>query len=184
MRGNQGALGVIFSPDELENLGAIAADLRRSNRSVTALKLPGGSNTPQDLAADGASNLGQLMRLARLHGQHSIGMSIGASLGSTFGPVGAIVGGFLGHAAGVKIAAFKNAGFSRVDQILKEAMLNPDLAGALLKRASQMPERGSAVALAHALRRSATALPASANIATSHNRAGGSPASWGAIPIQ
>jgi hypothetical protein len=127
-----------------------------------AVKLPGGSNTPQDFAAQAMSNLGALVRLGRLHAPHSAGAAAGALVGSAFGAPGTIIGGWLGHAAGAKLAAFRNAGFTKVDQIVKEAMLDPKLASALLQKASNTPRRGFPLALANALRRSALALPASA----------------------
>jgi hypothetical protein len=45
MRQNEAALGVVFTPGEVQALKAIAADLQQANRSVSAVKLPGRSNT-------------------------------------------------------------------------------------------------------------------------------------------
>jgi hypothetical protein len=43
-----GSLRQVLTPQEYNMLKAIAADLRRSNRSLTAIKIPGQSNTALD----------------------------------------------------------------------------------------------------------------------------------------
>src|SRR5574337_1227778 len=47
------ALGKIFSPKQIKAMQDIATDLQMANRSISGTKLPGGSNTAQDLAAQG-----------------------------------------------------------------------------------------------------------------------------------
>ncbi len=45
---NEAALKEVLKPGEVSMLKAIAADLERSQRSVSGVKLPGRSNSPQD----------------------------------------------------------------------------------------------------------------------------------------
>ena len=47
------ALAQIFSPKQMESMRAVAADLQAAARSVASTKLPGGSNTAQDIAGAG-----------------------------------------------------------------------------------------------------------------------------------
>ncbi len=46
---NEAALKEVLKPGEVSMLKAIAADLERSQRSVSGVKLPGRSNSPQDI---------------------------------------------------------------------------------------------------------------------------------------
>jgi hypothetical protein len=129
------ALAKVFSPAELDSMNAIAADLARSKRSQTALKLPGGSNTAQDLHASGATG----------HGFGGIA-TVAATEGA-FGLLGYLLGhweGFglmesAGAIAAPMIHALRAQGVARVDQLVSEAMLNPSVAKALLQR---VPAKG------------------------------------------
>jgi hypothetical protein len=38
-----------FTPDEIQTIQNVAADIRRANRSISAVRIPGGSNTAQDI---------------------------------------------------------------------------------------------------------------------------------------
>jgi hypothetical protein len=140
IRANRDALRQVFSEPELNSLNAIAKDLQRANRSVTAVKLPGQSNTAQDLHA---SLLGKVVGLAR-HG---------ADAGSGFlGSVASVAGSTVG-------AAMRAAGMRSVDDLVREAMLNPALAQRLL--AKYRPETPGAKArelsVANYLRRNVAA---------------------------
>lgn len=137
--GNQGTLGMGFNPSEMKSMSALAADMQRANRSVTALKLPGGSNTPQDLAA--MSNLQTVMSLARHAVPHSMGLGVAGFLGS-------------------KVASMmRGAGIRSADDLVRDAMLNPDLARTLLMKVSKIPNNGSALSVASALSRVSTLRP-------------------------
>lgn len=120
------ALRTLFSGDEMKTLYAIAADLKRSNRSVSAVKLPGASNTAQDTAA-----------LAKADQQPSVLSRAltagGAALAGTAagGPWGAIAAA-MGTEA---VQTLRNAGLRNVDDLVRDAMLNPALARVLLAKA-------------------------------------------------
>lgn len=124
---NEPALKEVLRPGEVAMLKEIAADIERSQRSVSGVKLPGRSNTPQDLLAQmkaaGApqSKFGQLLSMA-------IQALAGGALGGPMGSAGALVGGKL-------LSNMRQAGFQKIDDIITEAILNPDLARKLLEKA-------------------------------------------------
>lgn len=140
------ALRTVLSEDEMKTLGAIAADLKRSNRSVAAVKLPGGSNTVQDLTA-----------ISRSQQQPSI-LSRVLSLAGSAG-VGAVTGGPLASIAAVAgteaVQAMRRAGLRNVDDLVRDALLNPERARALLAKAPVRPNKVSDRVLARAYARGA-----------------------------
>lgn len=143
VRQNATPLRQVFSPEEVASLQAIAGDLRRANRSVTAVRLPGGSNTAQDQATQQVSLLRTVMR-------HSVDASLGAGAGAHFGgPIGAIVGAI----GGMAFSSMREAGLRKVDDLIKAAMLDPTLAGILLRKAAARADAGPAVQLSKYLRR-------------------------------
>jgi hypothetical protein len=83
------ALAAVFTPDQLNTMDAVAADLQRSNLSVSGNKIPGSPGTAQDLAAARSSLLGNIVRRVA-----------GAGAGYAFGGLhGAIEGALGGEAA-------------------------------------------------------------------------------------
>jgi hypothetical protein len=134
MKQNAAALGVIFKPGEVSALKALAADLQQANRSISAVKLPGRSNTPQDIIAEargGAVGQSWLSRLARF-GTVGTQAGVGAIAG---GPVGAGVA----VGAGEVLSVLRAAGVQKVDDIIADAMLNPGRALILLSKAPARP---------------------------------------------
>lgn len=125
VRKNSGALRLVFNPEEMSNLHAIAADINRAKRSESALKLPGGSNTAQDTTHT-------IKGRAAAIGARSVLDMVGAFLGAHFG------GGEVGAAAGVAVSelvqAFRAKGIARVDQLVSAALLDPNLARTLLAK--------------------------------------------------
>lgn len=148
---NRAALGQVFTPEEMGTLDGIAADLNRANRSITAVKLPGGSNSTQDIHAIIANNPNSTVL------DHAISEAAAAGAGATVGHLpGALLGGM-----GAKIAnAVRASGFRKVDDLVTQAMLNPDLARDLLRKAPSNANSGQSVALASRLRRVALAAAA------------------------
>lgn len=147
---NDAALSEVFSPEEMDNLRAIAADLQRSNRSVTAAKLPGSPGTASDLIGAGKSAaaagehrgslLGYILALA---GEHVTG-----SVAPFVGLIGAKVG-----------SAIRNAGLAKADDLVTEALLNPELARTLLEEVTPATARNRAGTLAAQLRAMSVAVP-------------------------
>jgi hypothetical protein len=144
---------------------AVAADLQRANRSVTAVKLPGGSNTPQDVAG-------------MLKNQNSTSL-----LGRLVSEGAATVGGFLSHGLPGAIAlevptrvvnALRSVGYTKVDDLVKRAMLDPAFAKVLLSRVP--PKYGDAWQSAMArrmMRISAANVAAAQGQPTQQQKAGG-----------
>lgn len=139
-----------FTKDEIKTMEAIAADLRRANRSITAVKNPGGSNTAQDALqvqkGDRASTV-----LARVL------MAGGAGAGYLqSGGVGALAG-----ALGAKVVSgMRAAGLESVDDIVADALLNPERARILLSKMPVRPDQGALDTLAKSYRKSAQATAA------------------------
>ncbi len=119
IRRNEQALSAVFNGDEVANLKRIAADINRSERSINAAKIPGQSNTAQDLAA-------------MKKGERSTLDIMLSAVGGTWagGPVMGIAA-----ALGAKaINAARQAGMKKVDDLVLAALLDPPLAQALMKK--------------------------------------------------
>lgn len=126
-----------FSDDEMAIMGRVAEDLRRANRSVASVKNPGGSNTAQDTLAVQASDKPQTI-LAKV-----LMNTRGASAG-TVGGAGYFAGGgsplasmaMFGAGVGSDvIAAMRQVGIEKVDDLVADALLNPGRARVLLSKA-------------------------------------------------
>lgn len=138
------ALRQVFSDSELNSMRAIAQDLKRANRSIASSKLPGQSNTAQDLAAMQANNLGSSL-LGKIF-THVVGTGAGFLGGA--GPIGAAAG-FLGSHV---LVGMREAGIRNVEDLIRDAMLNPDLAKSLMMKAPKRAGTGSELTLGSRLR--------------------------------
>lgn len=123
-----------FSDDEIKTVQNIAADIRRSNRSISALRIPGGSNTAQDIYAAAKSDAASSI-LSRLLGAYAAG-----------GSIVSVVGGKMA-------SALREAGFQSVDDILADALLNPTRAKLLLQKIPTRTDSGAIDRLAELYRR-------------------------------
>lgn len=144
------ALRAVLSPEEMDSLHAIAADLMRANRSVSAVKLKGGSNTAQDLHAMGKHGGQQSAFHALVSGVS--GHMLGA-IGT--GGAGLAVAGVPGFLAGAVLApvigALRARGVARINDLVTDAVLNPDVMKALFAR---VPEnKGAALTMRNRLLR-------------------------------
>lgn len=158
LRQNVPALKQVLSGPEIMTLQAVAADLKRSNRSLAAVKLPGGSNTTQDMNAVAKAG-GAQSWLARILSPGALA-SVGAAVGSGGGVLGAAVGGGGGAHLGRVIEAMRQAGLQSVDDIVRDALLNPERARALLAQVRGEPTTGQAIGLARVYMRAAVAADA------------------------
>lgn len=138
---NRNALRAVFTEKEVAVLDAVAADLQRGNRSLTAVRIPGQSNTAQDQN----SVLRQIM---------AGGMENWLTVAG--GGVGAAVGGASGAVAGGGAAALFNAmrlnGIASVDELVRDAMLNPERARFLMAKVPREPAQADAMMRALARR--------------------------------
>lgn len=147
-----------FSDDEIRTLQAVAEDIRRANRSVTAVRIPGGSNTAQDAYA-AARSAAATSILSRVVGAYAIGGNIVSAVG------------------GKVASTLREAGFQTVDDILADALLNPERAKLLLQK---VPAKNEVSVLNHLGDLYAKSLAASAGVsaeggdkATKGGRVGG-----------
>lgn len=156
LRQNVPALKQVLSGPEIMTLQAVAADLKRSNRSLAAVKLPGGSNTAQDLNGIAKVNSGEswLSRILSPGALASAGAAAGSMMGGGLGAAGGAGGG--AHLGRV-IEAMRQAGLQSVDDIVRDALLNPERARALLAQVKGEPTTGQAISLARVYMRAAVA---------------------------
>lgn len=145
---NQSALSVAgFTADEIKVMQDIAADLRRSNQSTTAVRLPGGSNTAQDaFAAKVTDTPASLLTKIIGAGAASGGLS------SVF--LGPVLGIPVGLATSL-VTAMRQAGLEQIDDIVKDAMLNPQRARLLLQKVKPRDASNIGQILAQQYRRAA-----------------------------
>lgn len=136
VRKHDAALRQVMTPEEMSTLHAIAADLQRSNRSLTAIKVPGGSDSAQNIAA--AAQHGQAPSafgtIVHSLGSHTLG-AVGATGAGWWagGPLGALAG-FSAVGLGHVVTALRARGITQANILVRDALLNPDLAHALLSK--------------------------------------------------
>jgi hypothetical protein len=155
VRQNSAPLRQVLGDDGYTTLKAIAADLQQSNRSITAVKLPGQSNTAQDQAALAAQKVSLLRQILQQGGVALAGGMGGAAAGTGAGGLvfGGPIGAMIGAAGGAAMNAARNAGLASVDDLVKAAMLDPQLGRTLLMKAPVKADRGAEMRLAHHLNR-------------------------------
>jgi hypothetical protein len=147
IRSKKGPLTLVFGQEHVLRLQAIADDIKRSERSLSAVKTPGQSNTPQDIGT-------VLDKHAEKAGNKSLFSQILVAAGG-----GALIGDFTGAAVGAAGAGLKGvlgsmraAGLKKVDDLVLEMMLDPQLAKTALLKAPLSSE-GARKALSQVLAR-------------------------------
>lgn len=111
-----------FSPGQIGTMDAVAAEIQREKRSETALRLPGGSNSAQDLRAAASKDVAK--------GGKSLLTTIAGALGLAHGIPAAF-----GAAIGVSfIQGLRASGIERVEQLVARMVLDPAFAKAMLQR--------------------------------------------------
>lgn len=163
VRQNRGALRQVLSEAEVNSLSSIAADLQRSSRSLNAIRIPGQSNTAQDI-------VGELAKKTEGHGSLLSQILLAGGGGyAAHGATGALAGvvGVLGKNV---ISRMREAGLAQVDQLVKEAMLHPELAKRLLEKAPAKSTPQASAGLASMLRRLSMFAPAQGLLATDQRR--------------
>jgi len=115
-----------FSGPEMQQMFAVAEDLKRAQRTLQATRLPGQSNTAQDLIGhiEAAQNARPMSLLAKLAGA--------AYLGSHAGPVGAMMG--VGTAVANHFSQMlRGAGMAKSSELVRDAIQNPEFGRVLLE---------------------------------------------------
>lgn len=148
-----------FTDDEIGVMDRIAEDLQRANRSLTATRIPGQSNTAQDLTAIQTDD-----KPTTILGKVVANMMSPAPAGAV-GGVGIVAGGG-GLGSGLAVAgagvvaqvvsAMRRNGLEKVEDIVRDALLNPERARLLLATAKGKGEEKAMTRLAESYARSAT----------------------------
>ena len=137
------ALREVMTPPQMQTLNAVADDLARANLSVSGTRVLGGSDTIQN--ANSAASAGgnrTLLRSLVDEGKKSVlggtGGIVASAAGGGYlaGPLGAAIGAVAG-ASPMALRAMANAraaGMENVYDLVREAMMNPELARVLLSQ--------------------------------------------------
>jgi hypothetical protein len=142
MREHEETLGKVLDDKQIGKLSAIVQDQLRANRSITAVKLAGGSDTNQKLIAGGKLNAGSILSHYMME---AAGNAAGAAAGFLAGgPVGAVLGKEGGSLGAKTMAALRDAGINRLNEIRVKAALDPEFGKALLSEMPKKPDRDAA----------------------------------------
>lgn len=145
LRTREPALREVLTPAQLASLRNVAESLERSDLSVSGSKIAGGSDSLQIASAGNAAAstfLGQFMRKTGSAITTGGGTLLGSLLG---GPVGAGIG-FVSGLGVAAAQAGREAGLRTVDDLVANALLNPQLAAVLLAKVT--PDNRSSLARA------------------------------------
>jgi hypothetical protein len=115
------ALREVFTSDQMEAINSLAADLQRSSRSLPKGAVPSAGVTG-----------GKLSVVSQYLGHGLAGLG-GYLLGGVHGAIEGTGAYAMGKSA---LDAMKRAGIERTDQLLTEALLNPELTRTLLMKAT------------------------------------------------
>ena len=166
IRQNSGALKSLFGGQGVQNLDMVAADLRRQAQRVTATA---GSDTAANVVKLQKTGMG-LKEGAHLTALAVIGDQLGEAVGHAFGGAHAglagMVAGPLAAGAGYLVHSLRQSGIRTVNDLVREAMLNPNLARELMARVPESGQIGS-----RTLRRIGTALqPTAAGVVANQSQ--------------
>jgi len=131
VRQNRRTLEQVFDKDQVNVMQALADDLHRSNRSLSGTALRGRSTTAQDLPAATEKAQSAWASFAKMTGPIVTGLA-GQQLTGT---VTGALAGFAGGTVAAIAQSMRSAGMQNVDQLITEALLNPELARDLLRMA-------------------------------------------------
>ncbi len=134
-------LSQIFTPEEVKNMQAVSDDIAQANRSIDAVHVPGQSQTAalrhKVASAEGHGGGESLLQKFYFlsHGVHELAHQV-----HKIPFVGEALGDVIGH-AGLPIVAAKKLlnsmqarGITKVDELEREAMLNPHVARDLMRK--------------------------------------------------
>jgi hypothetical protein len=147
---NKGALNLIFDSDQVKVMEGIANDLQRIQKPNSVARLPNGSSAT---AQDSRNILETLLRASEGK-KLPLGLA-GAAYMTGLGPFWTAASG-LGSLA---FNALRSAGIRNMDQLLVEAMRNPDVGLALLAKGKVRANASIGTRLARALAKSSMLEP-------------------------
>ncbi|MEO6013928.1 MAG: hypothetical protein ABIQ30_10140 [Devosia sp.] len=143
---NQGALRAAgFTDAEIKSWEAIALDLQRSNRSLSAVRIPGQSNTAQDALASRAGDTAttSVMKVLLTAASSGGGWLAAGGVGAIAAPI--ITG---------TVSILRQNGIRKMDELLRQALLDPEIARPLMMKASKGNAQITQMMLAARFRRS------------------------------
>ena len=131
IRQNREPLRVLFGGQGAQNLDMVAADLRRQAQRASATT---GSDTAQNITAGRKTGLTPVQHGVGITALTLIGEHIGEAIhgGTIGGMAGAVALPVLGHI----IHSMRQSGINTINDLVREAMLHPDLARVLMQKAS------------------------------------------------
>src|SRR4051812_48458285 len=115
---------------------AIGEDMQRSRRTLSATRLPGQSNTAQDLLThiERASQSHNISLMGKLMAGSWASWELGGVRGAAYGALSGL-GEHIVHSA-------RNAGIANASGMVRDAMFNPELARALLEKTPNRSAQG------------------------------------------
>lgn len=140
---NRQNLARLFDDAELKSMFEVAADIRRTNRNIEALKSPDGPVAPQNRE-------GQFATAFRKALSAHAGKAIGATADAALGPFGGVAGFF----AGAVWDAMRSARANNVERLVVEMLLDTKMAAIWMAKVPAKPE--AAATFARRLRALAT----------------------------
>lgn len=159
VRDNKATLSELYPPETVNAMQAVSADLARADRSVTATRIKGSPGTAKDVMKFTAKRqhptseqiatweIG-LEALRQLHEGNVLGA--GKELGALL----------IGKKALDKVKSMRAAGIENVQDMVKDALLNPERAKYYLAKANPLEADKKIGALSASLRRSLMTWPA------------------------
>jgi hypothetical protein len=160
LRQNSAALREVFTPEEMSSMQRVAADLHRTNRSIRSTALPGRSTSAQDMLPAIKEKKVDLKSLFEV-----IVGGGGLAMMSSHPILGALSA--TSAAAHHVIEGLRHQGLQNVNDLVTEALLDPDVAKRLLQKLPIKPKE-AAGGIQESLRR----IPAYGLMGTTGDRQG------------
>ncbi len=141
VRDNRDTLKELFPESQISTFNAIARDIEANAKWRTETSIKGGSDTIKNAKPMLEKAIDQGKRHFSIMGAATAGFLTGFSAGG--GVNGAIIGAST-SAAVYLMSKLREAGIRQIDDLYREALLNPERARSLL---AKMPEKADAAAL-------------------------------------
>lgn len=154
VRDNNDVLKELYPPEQVSTINAITRDLEANSRWRTETAIKAGSDT--------AKNLKPMLEKALEEGKRHVSIMSAATAGFLAGGTeGALTGGML-----YLINSLHSAGIRKVDDLYRDALLNPKVARALIQKMPAGADMSKLRSLAAILQRAAIVAPLAIRLAT------------------
>lgn len=152
---NRATIQKLYGSEGLGMFAAVAHDLERANRPISATRIGGSPGTAHDVAPIISSGAKKVAG----HTSMMVAMIEGVHLGYEHGGMkGAALAG-AGGAASYLLGTLRHAGMNKVNGLVRDALLNPERARVYLSKVPVNPDSGKFLGLASAIRRQLIGLP-------------------------